>query len=242
MQLTLDAVSFRYRRRATPVITDLDLSLAPGRTILLGPNGAGKSTLMGIAGTVLRAQSGRVVLDGREVVRARDRAHLRRRLAWMPQAIRPASGLTTREQVALHGWLAGMSRGAAWDASANALDQVGLRPQARTKAAALSGGQRARMGVAQALVHAADGLLLDEPTAALDPDQKDAFAHLLGEVSIGRTVLVSTHDITDLAESYDRVVVLSNGAVRFDGGVDSFLRPGTSLLSPVEAYRRALGA
>lgn len=83
-------------------------------------------------------------------------------------------------------------------------------------------------------------MLLDEPTAALDPDQRDRFVSLLDEISPGRIVLVSTHDVADLAVSYDRVVVLTEGRVRFDGSVTDFLRRG-STATPVDAYRSVTG-
>jgi len=97
------------------------------------------------------------------------------------------------------------------------------------------------MGLAQALVHGAEVVLLDEPTAALDPDQRQSFAELLAEVSTGRTVLVSSHDVSDLADSYDAVVVLEAGAVRFHGTAADFLDRGGADRSAVGAYRAVLG-
>jgi ABC-2 type transport system ATP-binding protein len=96
------------------------------------------------------------------------------------------------------------------------------------------------MGLAQALVQGAEVLLLDEPTAALDPDQKDAFAVLLNDLVADMTVVVSSHDVSDLAESYDRVIVLNDGRVRFDGSTSEFMQPAGRPVSAVEAYRAAL--
>lgn len=228
--------SFRYRRREQPVLDRFDLVVPSGRTILLGPNGAGKSTILGLAASVLRLDRGRVTLDGVEP-RGRTLKAYRQRVSHMPQNITAASGLTTREQVALHGWLAGMSRTDAWERSADAVARVDLAAHADRRATQLSGGQRARMGLAQALVHSADVILLDEPTAALDPDQRDLFTTLLAEVSQGRTVMVSSHDVADLEDSYDHVVVIVSGRALFVGSTSEFLaRAGTSR-DPVGAYR-----
>ncbi|MFZ2502025.1 MAG: ATP-binding cassette domain-containing protein, partial [Nocardioides sp.] len=161
--------------------------------------------------------------------------------AWMPQSVRATSGVSVRQQVALHGWLAGMSKTHAWDEAFNALRQVDLSDLAQRRATKLSGGQRARMGLAQALVHDADVLLLDEPTAALDPDQKDSFVALLNRIAAEKIVVVSSHDVSDFEASYDHVVVLERGQVRFDGPTTAFLRPDGHDRTAVEAYRDALG-
>ncbi len=241
MHLHLDDVAFRYRRRDRPILDGLSVTFSAGRTILLGPNGAGKSTLLAIAASVLTPDRGRVHLDGNTAVGPRTRSEHRRLVAWTPQTVRAASGLSAREQVALHGWLAGLSRSAAWDRAGAALTQVDLAPRADHRATRLSGGQKARLGIAQALVHDAQVLLLDEPTAALDPDQRDVFAGLIAELAESRTVVVSTHDVADLEQSYDHVVVLDRGEVRFDGAITAFLAPSGERRSVVEAYRASVG-
>lgn len=243
MEIKFDDVTFGYRSRDVRVLENLHLSLPDGRTILLGPNGAGKSTLLAIAASVLplRQDRGRVTAGGLAPTTRSNRAEYRRRVAWMPQTVRAATGLTVRQQVALHGWLAGLDRAQAWDQAMCALARVDLADLADRRATKLSGGQRARMGLAQALVHSADVLLLDEPTAALDPDQKDSFARLLDTISADKNVIVSSHDVSELEASYDRVVVLDRGHVRFAGSTEEFLRGGGRDLAPVEAYRAALG-
>lgn len=244
MEITFEDVTFGYRSRDVRVLEHLDLTIPEGRTILLGPNGAGKSTLLAIAASVLPLgrDRGRVTVGGLAPEGRRDRAEYRRHVAWMPQTVRAATGLTVRQHVAMHGWLAGLDKARAWEESLRALARVDLTDLAERRATKLSGGQRARMGLAQALVHGADVLLLDEPTAALDPDQKDSFARLLDTISTDKTVLVSSHDVSDLEASYDRVVVLDRGQVRFTGTTAEFLRGADRNLAPVEAYRVALGA
>lgn len=213
---------FRYQRNR-PLIESLTLTFPKGRTVLLGPNGAGKSTLLGLAASVLLPRSGTVGLGALRTAVWRDRADYRRRVGWMPQQIVPVPGLNVREQVAYAGWLKGMSRVDAWERSEGALDRVGLASLAGRKSSHLSGGQLRRVGIAQCLVHDAVVLLMDEPTAGLDPVQRQVFRDLLGKVGPDVDVVVATHQTEDIATSYDHVVVLDDGRLRFRGSVGEFL-------------------
>ncbi|MEW2348256.1 MULTISPECIES: ATP-binding cassette domain-containing protein [unclassified Streptomyces] len=226
MTLELRDCSYRYRRRRIPVLRDFDYALPEGLTILLGPNGAGKSTLLKLAASVNRPRTGTVRLDG---VPAGTRPY-RRAVAWMPQDITPMPGLTAREYVAYTGWLKGMGRPEAWRRARQALVRVDLADLMNERSDQLSGGQLRRVGVAGALVHDARVLLLDEPTAGLDPYQRRVFRDLLTGLSGDVRVLLSTHDVADLAEEADHVTVLHEGRIIHDGATDSFLAlapPGT---------------
>lgn len=237
--LTLESCAYRYRWRRALALRPTSLHLSPGRTVLLGPNGAGKSTLLGLAASALVPTAGSVTVDG---VGSGERAY-RRLVSWLPQAVAPVPGNTVREQVALHGWLKGQGRAEAWEAAGRAVDRVGLADLSSRRATALSGGQRARMGIAQALVHDAAVILLDEPTAALDPVQRALFVDLLADLDPGICVVVSTHDVHELDSVYDRVVVMDSGSVRFDGDMAAFLRPEAdgAALAPVAAYAHRIG-
>ncbi|QKW07274.1 ATP-binding cassette domain-containing protein [Streptomyces sp. NA04227] len=215
--------SFAYRAQI-PVLNALSLAFDSGTTVLLGPNGAGKSTLLSLAASALRPDSGSVALGPLDTTRRADLKEYRRRVGWLPQQVRPVPSLRVREQVAHAGWLKGMSRRAAWDASAGALERVALTELAQRRSSELSGGQLRRLGIAQALVHSADVLLMDEPTAGLDPLQRRVFKELVTSIaSTSNTdVIVSTHQTEDLANTYDHVVVLDAGEVRHQGSVASF--------------------
>ncbi|GAB3653296.1 ATP-binding cassette domain-containing protein [Zhihengliuella somnathii] len=239
MTLSISHCSFRYSRRQPWVLRDLSTQFTRGSTILLGPNGAGKSTLLGLAAGVFTPSSGRITLGEATTSSRRARLAYRSDAAWMPQTIEAARGLTVRQQVALHGWLKGMNRSDAWEAALSALGRVELDDQADKTSTRLSGGQRARMGLAQALVHDASALILDEPTAALDPDQRDTFRELLGTVMDGRITVVSTHDVSELESAYEHVVVLTEGSIRFHGTVADFLAL-TDDGSALSSYRATL--
>src|SRR5882757_244526 len=218
MPLEFAGCSFRYRGRRH-VFSQLDLTMPTGRTVLLGPNGAGKSTLLSLAASVLRPQAGTVTYEGLKVS---DRLY-RRKVAWLPQNVEAVSGLTAREQVAYVGWLKGMSRGEAWEAARGALAQVELSAAQDRKSAELSGGQLRRVGVAQALVHGAELVLLDEPTAGLDPHQRRVFLDMLAGLPASISVVVSTHDVADLADAADDIVVINHGRVLYNGPTGGFL-------------------
>jgi ABC-type multidrug transport system ATPase subunit len=155
---------------------------------------------------------------------SRERAY-RKLVSWMPQHITAMASLTVREQVAYTGWLKGMNRADAWRQALRALDLVQLRDLAGTRATRVSGGQLRRVGVASALVHDARVLLLDEPTAGMDPTQRRVFRDLLGEAAAsgGISVLMSTHDVADLVDDADHVAVLNDGTIRYEGSTHGFL-------------------
>ena len=164
----------------------------------------------------------------------------------MPQRIVPMTGLTVREQVAYHAWLKGVPRTRAWELSARALERVQVSDLAGRKSGKLSGGELRRLGLAQSIVHQPPVLLLDEPTAGLDPAQRGRFREILRGLTDGTTVLVSTHQTSDLSDLFHRVIVLSDGQCRFTGDTEDFLvhgGTGTSLEHRAEtAYTQVLKA
>jgi ABC-2 type transport system ATP-binding protein len=221
--VSVEFATCTYQYRRGPVVLDrLSFTFPAGRTVLLGPNGAGKTTLLALAASALKPRSGTVSFGGLDPgVRSQLRAY-RRQVGWMPQHITPVPGMTCREQVAYAGWLKGMARREAWDAAEEALDRVGLVKKADQPASALSGGQLRRVGVAQTLVHSSRLVLMDEPTAGLDPAQRGTFRKVVEQLSETADLVVSTHQTEDLSEVYDHVVVLSEGVVRFSGTVKDF--------------------
>ncbi|WP_281285594.1 ABC transporter ATP-binding protein [Cellulomonas aerilata] len=201
------------------MLRDLSWAVPPGsRTVLLGPNGAGKSTLMKILAGVLDPVQGSVAatVGGRGISgRAR-----RKVVAWMPQDVVPVPGLTVLEQVTYAGWLSGLTTSEASRRAPHALEQVRLNDLAQRRADQISGGQLRRLGLAEVLVRDSSVLLLDEPTAGLDPAQRLAFRQLLQ--TCPRTLVVSTHQLDDIDTVFDRVVMLVAGRIRFDGTTSEF--------------------
>ncbi|MEU6757268.1 ATP-binding cassette domain-containing protein [Streptomyces sp. NPDC046685] len=245
MPLHYQSCTFRYGRRTRPVIDGLDLHFSPGHTVLLGPNGAGKSTLLTLGASATFPQAGKVQVAGLSTDRRKDLPAYRRKVSRLPQKPTFLPGMTCCEHVAYVGWLKGMSERAAWKAAPAAIERVGLTEKTGHKVTTLSGGQQQRLAIAQALVHQAELLLLDEPTVGLDPAQRRRFHDLLAELRGSVSVIVSTHDIADLDQSFDEVVVLEQGKPRFQGSVAQFAAharpdsvPGRHLES---AYAALLG-
>jgi ABC-type multidrug transport system ATPase subunit len=242
MTLELASCTYSYRsfgRLREPILRDFSYRLPDGLTVLLGPNGAGKSTLLKLAASVTRPQTGAVTFDGTD---ARTKAY-RRTVAWMPQNITAMPSLTAREYVAYVGWLKGMSRSHAWSRARRALARVELTDAVNTRTSQLSGGQLRRVGVAGTLVHDAKVLLLDEPTAGMDPRQRRVFRDILGNLTGDIRVLMSTHDVADLAEEADHVTVLYDGRILHTGVTDAFLAhapPGTAAGRAAEGAYTAL--
>lgn len=239
-RLVMEGLRYRYGWRGSNVFAGLDWVVDAGtRTVLLGPNGAGKSTLLGVLAQVLKPRSGQIWAEG-DGQRVSGRA-LRRSIAWMPQRVVAVPGLTVREQAAYAGWLSGMSRRAAWTRSLECLVAVGLQDKAGARAKTLSGGQLRRLGLAEALVGGAKYLLLDEPTAGMDPAQRERFRRLLIALPDDVAVVVSTHQVDDLHEVFDTVAILAHGQWRFHGTPQDFLATAGPVGSP-RAAEAAYGA
>ncbi len=222
--IELRDITFAYKRDRD-IFSRFSLVLGAGRTVLLGPNGAGKSTMLALLANALEPKSGSVVLDKDLSPQASrvQRTQFRRTVAWLPQQIHPFPSLTVREQVAYMGWLKGVPRSESWSRSIAALEKVELIERANDSARSLSGGQMRRMGLAGALVHQARVILLDEPTAGLDPSQRNRFRELLTSIPDEVCVVVSTHQTEDVHDSYHRAVLLADGGIQFDGTITEFV-------------------
>jgi ABC-2 type transport system ATP-binding protein len=221
MTATLVNVSKTYGRTVALHPTTLDLE--HGVIGLLGPNGAGKTTMLRLLSTVLAPDTGTITVAGHDVTGSHaERTEARRRIGYLPQEVVFPRGMTTfgfLDYVAvLKEWRNTPRR---HEEVRRVLALVDLAEQARTKIKALSGGQRRRLAIAQALLGNPELLILDEPTTGLDPEQR---ASLRGLVSaVPGTVLLSTHQTEDVAALCDRVIVLDAGLVHFDGTVPELL-------------------
>jgi len=216
-QITVETAGLRKAYRSTTALDGVDLRVGPGITGLLGPNGAGKTTLLRILATVLAPDGGTVRLLGRDPADADDRLAVRRRLGYLPQEPGLHPNFTAFEFVDYVAILKEMTdRRARHGEVRRVLELVGLGDQAKRKIKALSGGMRRRVALAQALLGEPDLLLLDEPTAGLDPEQRLRFREFVS-TSPDQTVVLSTHQTEDVAALCNAVVVLDQGRVRFSG-------------------------
>ena len=201
----------------TRAVAGVSLETGPGVFGLLGPNGAGKTTLLRMMATVIPPTSGRLRLLGRDPGGYGPRREIRGRLGYLPQNLGYYPGFTVTEFVEYFALLKDMPPGQVPRAVAAAVEQVGLGDRARAKLRTLSGGMLRRAGIAQAIVNDPELLLLDEPTAGLDPEQRVAFRGLLRDVGQRATVVVSTHLVEDVGAACTEVALMEQGKIVFHG-------------------------
>ncbi|HKT42001.1 MAG TPA: ABC transporter ATP-binding protein [Rhodanobacteraceae bacterium] len=215
--LELDHVSHRLSGRA--VLHDVSFSLRRDDVLgLLGVNGAGKSTTLAIVAGVFRPDAGRVQVDGRDV-NGNDRT-MRDRIGWVPESVPLWPELTVAESLDACGRLRGLPRPARKTAIERELARLELTDVAQRLCGQLSLGQKRRVGLAQALLHEPDLLVLDEPGNGLDPVQAAQLRELIGKLSPKRGIILSSHDLAEVEAICNRVVILHAGRVRHDAKFD----------------------
>jgi ABC-2 type transport system ATP-binding protein len=198
----------------------LDLTLDTGVHGLLGPNGAGKTTLMRLLATVAKPTSGTVSLLDHDLRDHKQLRQVRRRLGYLPQHFGYYPRFTVREFVEYFAWLKEVPADRVPTAVDRAIERVGLLDRADDKLKKLSGGMLRRAGIAQAIVNDPDILLLDEPTAGLDPEQRVEFRELLRAIGVDACVLVATHLVEDVTAACTGVTLVKGGRAGFRGTPD----------------------
>ena len=200
----------------TVALNDVTLSIPRGMFGLLGPNGAGKSTLMRTVATLQEPTSGTIHFGDIDVLAEPEK--LRRRLGYLPQdfGVYPrVSAYAMLDQVAVLKGITGRSdRKAVVETLLNQTNLWAVRDKA---IAGFSGGMRQRFGIAQALIGNPDLIIVDEPTAGLDPEERNRFLNLLAAIGDNVVVILSTHIVDDVADLCPRMAVLANGRVQLEG-------------------------
>ena len=202
----------------TQALDAVDLEADRGVTGLLGPNGAGKTTLLRMIATVLAPDRGTVSLLNSDPSRTDERTWIRRRLGYLPQEAGFHRGFTVFEFVDYVAILKEMiDRRARHDEVRRVIALTGLEPVSGKRIRALSGGMRRRVGLAQAMLGDPELLVLDEPTAGLDPEQRLRFREMISHAGEGRTVVLSTHQTEDVGALCTRIAVIHRGRTCFAG-------------------------
>ncbi len=215
---TVEVVGIEKSYLRTRALSGISFDTGAGITGLLGPNGAGKTTLLRMMATVLAPDAGDLRLLGWDPRKPDERLAIRRRLGYMPQEPGFHKSFTAFEFVDYVAILKEMvDTKARHDEVRRVLTLAGLEGVMGRKIKALSGGMRRRLAIAQAFLGDPDLLILDEPTAGLDPEQRLRFREIVSERSEDRTVILSTHQTEDVAALCPRVVVMNEGRALFDG-------------------------
>jgi ABC-type multidrug transport system ATPase subunit len=215
MELVIRDLSKRYAN-GVQALDRVSLTIAPGMFGLLGPNGAGKSTLMRTLATLQEADSGSATLDDIDVLRDKDR--VRRLLGYLPQEFGVYPKVTAWDMLDHFARLKGIADAKQRRATVEALlERTNLATVRKQKLGGFSGGMRQRFGIAQALIGDPKLIIVDEPTAGLDPEERVRFHNLLADIGRDVVVILSTHIVDDVADLCPRFAVISKGRVLLAG-------------------------
>ena len=215
MQLTISNLSKRYPN-GVQALDNVSLTIAPGMFGLLGPNGAGKSTLMRTLATLQEADSGSARLDDIDVLR--DKAQVRRILGYLPQEFGVYPKVTAVDMLDHFARLKGITDAKARKATVDALlERTNLAAVRKQRLGGFSGGMRQRFGIAQALIGNPQLIIVDEPTAGLDPEERNRFNNLLAEIGENVVVILSTHIVEDVSDLCSRMAIIADGCIVASG-------------------------
>jgi ABC-2 type transport system ATP-binding protein len=210
--------NLRKRYGSLEALRGVDLVVESGMFGLLGPNGAGKTTLLRILVGLIQPTSGSVRIMGWDVTREPDKTEMRRHLGYLPQEVGFYPDLTARQFLDYIATLKEMDDAALRRRRVGeVLEMVGLAPVADRKVGGFSGGMKRRLGIAQALLADPRILIVDEPTAGLDPEERIRFRNLLSDLAGDRLVLLSTHIVEDMSQTCWELALLYQGRIRFRG-------------------------
>lgn len=211
MELILDRVSKQYQNKIA--VDRISLKLQKGVYGLLGANGAGKTTLMRMVCGILRPTGGSITYDGLDVTSEDYRSIL----GYLPQDFGYYPDFTGTDFLLYMAALKGLPRSRAKRRAAELLELVDLRDKAPKKVRTYSGGMKQRLGIAQALLNEPRLLVLDEPTAGLDPKERVRFRNLIAEIGKDNIVLLSTHILSDIEHIADTVLMMKSGQLIYQG-------------------------
>lgn len=219
MQIKVNNIKKTYG--ITEALKGINLSIDKGMFGLLGANGAGKTTFMRILATILQPSSGVIYADGKDI---KEIIEFKNKVGYLPQEFSFYPQLTVFEAMDYLALLGGNKDRVYRKKLINQLlEKVNLLQHKKVKTRALSGGMKRRLGIAQALINDPELLIVDEPTAGLDPEERIRFRNMLADFAADRTVILSTHIVEDIKFTCNKMAVLKEGNVIFKGRIDEIV-------------------
>ena len=221
MDTTIKITDLSKNFGSKQALKNMSLDIDQGMFGLLGPNGAGKTTLMKIISTLLKKSSGEVIVCGIPVEKS---SEIRGLIGYLPQDFSMYGNMNAYEALDYLATLSGMKKSERKTKVPELLEKVNLLEQRKTKVKAMSGGMKRRLGIAQSMIHDPKVIIVDEPTAGLDPEERVRFRNLLCEIAKDRIVLLSTHIVGDIEATCEEIAVLNQGEIVFRGTVRELLK------------------
>ena len=236
MQLTMEHLSKQFKNKVA--VRQIDAVLSEGIYGFLGANGAGKTTLLQMICGIIEPTSGEVKVNGENNIQMGER--FRDMLGYLPQEFSMYPSMSVGEAMDYLAILSGLGKRDRKDAIQALLEKVNLTEHRHKKVRALSGGMKRRLGIAQALLNNPRVLIVDEPTAGLDPEERVRFRNLLSELAEERIVILSTHIVGDIEATCEDIAILDEGRLLYNGSVEGLLATAQGKVFTVGADRREL--
>lgn len=233
MEIVINNLSKSYGKKAA--LKNVSVTIHSGMYGLLGRNGAGKTSLMRILATLSVPSSGEIRMNG---IPIKETAKIREIVGYLPQDFSFYRNMSVYGAMDYLGLLSNIPDKIRKERISTLLEQVNLKENVRTKVKALSGGMKRRLGIAQALLHNPQILIVDEPTAGLDPEERIRFRNLLSEFAEDRIVILSTHISSDVESSCENIGVLDNGRMIWSGGTEELVKQAESKVYLISAAKK----
>ena len=233
MEIVINNLSKNYGKKAA--LKNVSVTIHSGMYGLLGRNGAGKTSLMRILATLSVPSSGEISMNG---IPIKETGKIREIVGYLPQDFSIYRNMSVYGAMDYLGLLSNIPDKIRKERISALLEQVNLKENMRTKVKALSGGMKRRLGIAQALLHNPQILIVDEPTAGLDPEERIRFRNLLSEFAENRIVMLSTHISSDVESSCENIGVLDNGRMIWSGGTEELVKQAEGKVYLISAAKK----